>query len=119
MCPQTRACYLDHKHNDDPEEPGHLGVCTLKDSYLFEPVSERLSDEESNRILGGQANLWTELIYFGRQAEYMLFPRLCALSEVFWSPREMRNFEDFSRRLRLHEHRLDTLDVSYYKGRFF
>jgi len=69
--------------------------------------------------LGGQANLWTELIYFGRQAEYMLFPRLCALSEVFWSPREMRNFEDFSRRLRLHEHRLDTLDVSYYKGRFF
>jgi hexosaminidase len=119
MCPQTKACYLDHKHNDDPEEPGHLGVCTLKDSYLFEPVSERLSDEEKHHILGGQANLWTELIYFGRQAEYMLFPRLCALSEVFWSPREMRNFEDFSQRLRLHEHRLDTLDVSYYKGRFF
>lgn len=119
MCPQTRACYLDHKHNDEPEEPGHLGVCTLSDSYLFEPVSDKLSDEESDHILGGQANLWSELIYFGRQAEYMLFPRLCALSEVFWSPREKRSFEDFSQRLRVHEHRLDALNVCYYKGRFF
>jgi len=49
----------------------------------------------------------------------MLFPRLCALSEVFWSPRGKRSFEDFSQRLRVHEHRLDALNVCYYKGRFF
>ncbi len=116
MCPQTRACYLDHKHLDTPEEPGHLGFCTVRDSYSFDPVPEKLPDDLARHILGGQANLWSELLYFGRHAEYMLFPRLCALSEVFWSPRELRDFEDFSARLDSHKRRLDALDTLYYKG---
>lgn len=49
----------------------------------------------------------------------MLFPRLCALSEAFWSPRELRDFEAFSSRLAVHRRRLDALDVQYYKGKFF
>jgi hexosaminidase len=117
MCPQTRACYLDHKHLDVPEEPGQLGVCTVEDSYMFEPIPDGLDAEEKRQILGGQANLWSELLYFGKQAEYMLFPRLCALSEVFWSPLRKRSFEDFSARLGAHKRRLDALDVLYYKGR--
>ncbi|MEN6499240.1 MAG: beta-N-acetylhexosaminidase [Rectinema sp.] len=116
MCPQE-ACYLDHKHLNVPEEPGQLGTCTVEDSYNFEPVPEGLSDEEKEHIIGGQANLWSELLYFGRQVEYMLFPRLCALSEVFWSPRQKRSFEDFIARLGAHKRRLDALDVLYYKGR--
>jgi len=84
---------------------------------MFEPLPEGLSVGAASHIIGGQANLWSELLYFGRQAEYMLFPRLCALSEVFWSPREKRNFEDFSMRLETHKRRLDALDVLYYKGR--
>lgn len=119
MCPQTKACYLDHKQFDVPEEPGHLGVCTLKDSYNFDPVPDGLRKEEAAHILGGQANLWSELVYFGRQAEYMLFPRLCALSEVFWSPRENRDFNDFSTRLATHTQRLDMLDVLYCRGKYF
>jgi len=116
MCPQE-ACYLDHKHLDVPEEPGQLGVCTVKDSYMFEPIPEGLSAAERQHILGGQANLWSELLYFGRQAEYMLFPRLCALSEVFWSPGHKRDFEDFCARLGTHERRLGALDVRYYQGK--
>jgi hexosaminidase len=117
MCPQKRACYLDHKHLDSPEEPGQLGICTVRDSYLFEPLPKGLGVGAASHILGGQANLWSELLYFGRQAEYMLFPRLCALSEVFWSPRRKRDFEDFSARLPTHKLRLDALDLLYYKGR--
>lgn len=117
MCPQTKACYLDHKHLDEPEEPGHLGVCTVRDSYSFDPVPPDLPPEAARHILGGQANLWSELLYFGRQAEYMLFPRLCALSEAFWSPRGRRSFEDFSARLEPHRHRLDALDVLQYRGK--
>ena len=119
MCPQTKACYLDHKQFDVAEEPGHLGVCTLKNSYSFDPIPDGLREEEAAHILGGQANLWSELLYFGRQAEYMLFPRLCALSEVFWSPRGKRDFDDFSARLAVHIRRLDMLDVLYYRGRLF
>lgn len=113
MCPQTKACYLDHKQEDSAEEPGQLGVCTLEDSYSFDPISPELSGEEAKHILGGQGNLWTELIPFGRQAEYMLYPRLCALSEVFWSPKSKRNFQDFSQRMQTHGTRLDLLDIAW------
>lgn len=112
-CPQTKACYLDHKQSADPEEPGHLGICTLEDSYVFDPVPPGLSHEEEKRILGGQGNLWSELVYFGKQAEYMLFPRLCALAEVFWTPRPKRDYGDFLSRMDEHGGRLDAWGVNW------
>jgi hexosaminidase len=116
MCPQTKACYLDHKHLDLAEEPGNIGVCTVYDSYSFDPVPPGLDGSEAARILGGQANLWSEFMYFGRQVEYMAFPRLCALSEVFWSPREKRDFASFERRMEKHGKTLDLLGVNRFRG---
>jgi len=43
----------------------------------------------------------------------MIFPRLCALAEVTWSPQAARNWEDFSRRLQIHARRLDALGINY------
>jgi hexosaminidase len=116
MSPQTKACYLDHKHLDLPEEPGNIGVCTVEDSYSFDPVAPELDRDEGSRIIGGQANIWSEFLYFGRQVEYMAFPRLCALSEVFWSPRESRDFPSFEHRLAEHGRRLDLIGVNRYRG---
>jgi hexosaminidase len=116
MSPQTKACYLDHKHLDLPEEPGQLGTCTVRDSYEFEPVPPSLSPEAAGRILGGQANIWTELMYFGRQVEYMAYPRLSALSEAFWSPQAGRAFADFAARLPIHGKRLERLGLNWYRG---
>ncbi len=118
MCPQTKACYLDHKHLDSVEEPGQLGVCTVRDSYAFEPMPESLSAPEQKRILGGQANLWSEQCYVSRQAEYMLYPRLSAIAEALWTSKEKRDFEDFSSRMEIHGKRLDSLDVQRYRGSF-
>lgn len=116
MSPQTHACYLDHKNYDSPEEPGNLGVCSCAESYAFDPVPPELSPEEARHILGGQANIWTEFIYFGKQVDYMAFPRLCALSEVFWSPKEKRDFGSFEARMAAHGPRLDLLGVNRYRG---
>jgi hexosaminidase len=116
MCPSTKACYLDHRHRDDPEEPGRLGVCTVKESYAFDPLPPGIEAGAAGRILGGQANIWTEIMYFGRQVEYMAFPRLCAIAEALWSPKEKRDFDDFSRRLEIHGGRLDRLGVNRYRG---
>jgi hexosaminidase len=116
MSPQAKACYLDHKQLDLPEEPGNLGVCTAEDSYAFEALPPGLSGPEGARILGAQANIWTEFIYFGRNVEYMAFPRLCALSEAFWSPREKRDFASFEERMVIHGARLDLLGVGRYQG---
>jgi hexosaminidase len=85
----------------------------LERVYEFEPVPENLAPEFQSRILGGQANLWAEYIPNLRQVEYMMFPRLGALSEVDWSPKEMRDWQNFRDRTALNEKRLDAMGVNY------
>jgi hexosaminidase len=106
MTPNTEGCYLDYKQSDDPEEPGQLGTAALSRSYAMDP---------GESALGGQGNLWSELIYAGKFAEYMIFPRICALAESFWTPRENKDFADFQRRLPVHQARLDRLGVLQYR----
>lgn len=113
MAPCTHGCYLDYRHNSDPEEPGQFGINAVLDTYALDPVAG-LSDEAAAHIQGGQANLWSELIYAGKIAEYMIFPRICALAEALWSPR--KDNADFADRLEKHRVRLDRLEVSQYRG---
>ncbi|MFP4300459.1 MAG: beta-N-acetylhexosaminidase [Spirochaetaceae bacterium] len=79
--PQDRACYFDHKHLDDPREPGRLGFCTVKDAGTYDPDPEGTEE----RVLGVQGNIWTEEILYERQLEQMSFPRLAALMATGWS----------------------------------
>jgi len=118
MSPSTNGCYLDYKHLDTREEPGafHAGGATVYASYSMDPVPPLINEENAKYILGGQGNLWSELIYAGKIAEYMIFPRLCALSEAFWTPKEEKNFEDFENRLNAHRQRLDKLGINQYRG---
>ena len=58
-----------------------------------------LSAEEQKYIVGVQANLWTEYISTFRYAEYMLLPRLAALSEIQWCSADKKNYECFLSRL--------------------
>jgi hypothetical protein len=60
--------------------------------------------------------LWTEYVASQPHAEYMIFPRMCAMAEVDWSAKEARNWDDFVRRWDVHEKRLDNLDVNYRPG---
>jgi hexosaminidase len=56
------------------------------------------------------------MIYAGKIAEYMIFPRLCAIAEAVWTPKEGKDFENFSKRLKVHQARLDKLDLNQYRG---
>ena len=58
-----------------------------------------LTPVEAARVLGSQANLWTEYVGDADTAEYMLLPRLCAMAEVLWSPPEARDWSGFLQRL--------------------
>ena len=91
--------YFDHSQtrNDDSLTIG--GYLPLDKVYKYEPIPAGLTDEESRYILGAQANLWTEYMSNPAKVEYMLFPRLSALSEVLWSPKGSRNWKDFQHRL--------------------
>ena len=113
----TSHCYLDYYQSDDPKEPRAIFTrethITLEQAYAFDPVPPGLTPEEERLVLGGQANVWTEFMPDTAHVEYMIFPRLCALAEVFWSDPVGRSFEEFSSRLRGHLHRLDQLNVNY------
>jgi hexosaminidase len=113
-------CYLDHYQSfNRAKEPRAIGgilrgsVLPLRKIYAFDPIPEKLEPEFQQHILGAQGNLWSEYIPNLRHAEYMIFPRECALAEVTWSPKEARNLDDFLRRLETDERRLDQIGVNY------
>jgi hexosaminidase len=114
MSPEEH-CYLDfYQSKDRSNEPPAAGAfLPLEKIYGFDPTPENLDPEQQKHILGAQANLWTEYIPSLGQLEYMAFPRLSALAEVVWSPKNSRNWQDFSRRLVVQEQRLDQLGVKY------
>lgn len=111
----TAFCYFDYcqsmDRNREPQAIG--GYVPLRKVYSFEPVPAALAEKDQPHVLGAQANLWTEYIASVQHLEYMIFPRLCAMSEVVWSPKESRNWEDFQQRLKRHEPRLQQLRVAY------
>jgi len=91
------------------------GYLPLKTVYGYDPVPAALTPEEAKHVLGAQCQLWSEYIPQPRQMEYMAFPRVCALSEVLWSPSSARNYDDFLTRLNPDLDRLKILDVNYRK----
>ena len=56
----------------------------LADNIQCGRTPKQLTESEQRRILGGQANVWTEYIDNEATCEYMIFPRLCAFSEAVW-----------------------------------
>ncbi|MFD6322799.1 beta-N-acetylhexosaminidase [Streptomyces sp. NPDC058442] len=116
MCPEQHV-YLDHRQDAGPDEPVPIGyVRTLEDVYRFEPVPPQLTAEEAGRVLGTQANAWSEVTENQDRVDYQVFPRLAAFAEVAWSalpaPAE-RDFADFERRTTAHRRRLDALGVAH------
>ena len=114
MSPTTH-CYFDGPQSRDKKaEPrASGGFVPLRKVYSFEPVPSGLAPEFAGHILGAQGNLWTEMVPNLKHAEYMIFPREFALAEVVWSPKESRDYDDFLRRLKTDERRLDQLGVNY------
>ncbi|WP_018477257.1 beta-N-acetylhexosaminidase [Pontibacter roseus] len=97
-----RPLYFDHYQSKDPNDSLAIhGYNPLDAVYNFEPVPDTLRKLNLDHyIIGAQGNLWTEYIGSTAKVEYMVFPRMTALSEVLWSPREKRDFADFKRRLK-------------------
>jgi hexosaminidase len=114
MSPTTH-CYFDGPQSRDKKaEPrASGGFVPLRKVYSFEPVPSGLAPEFAGHILGAQGNLWTEMVPNLKHAEYMIFPRSFAIAEVTWSPKETRDYDDFLRRLKTDERRLDQLGVNY------
>jgi hexosaminidase len=112
MTPMSH-CYFDHYQGkiDEPKAIG--GYTPIENVYSFEPTPADLSPDLVSHILGAQGNVWTEYMPTTEHVAYMVVPRICALSEVLWSPREARSLPDFLKRLRLHLSRIEAMGINY------
>ena len=105
--------YFDLYQGNPLFEPVSYGYLPLERVYRYEPVPADFTAEQKQRVLGVEGCLWTENVYDTRKAEYMVFPRLLALSEVAWSPASRRDWSDFERRLPGLLDWLDRRDTRY------
>ncbi len=117
MTPGTH-CYFDYYQvgeEGQKNEPitGSKRFTTVEKVYSYEPTPAELPPKESKYILGAQGNVWTEYMPTWDRVEYKVLPRMTALSEVVWSSKENRNWEDFHMRLQHIAKRYDLLGHNY------
>ena len=110
----TSHCYFNYYQSDNDDEPLAIGgFLPLEKVYSFNPIPEELTEEEAKHVLGAQGNIWTEYMPNSDKVEYMMFPRVLALSEVVWSVPETRNYKDFVSRVENFYKRLEALGMNY------
>ncbi|GAB7048302.1 beta-N-acetylhexosaminidase [Catenuloplanes indicus] len=109
--------YLDYPASDAPGEPlsirtgyaeGH-GPTTLDHVYAYRPEPAGLPQDLPSRVIGVQANLWSEYTPTPAGAEYNLLPRLAAVAEIAWGTPSAT----FHTRLRAHIRRFDEAGLNY------
>jgi hexosaminidase len=115
MTPSSQALYFDHAQGKINQEPvGIGGNAPIQKTYAYNPTPAALTPEQQKYIKGVQANLWTEYITTETKVEYMVLPRMLALSEVAWTPTANKNYRDFSEtRLPQHLARFDKSGYNY------
>ena len=114
MTPNT-YCYFDYYQSEDKEkEPLAIGGnLPIEKVYGYEPF-DGLDASQQKHILGVQANLWTEYIGTPEYLEYMLLPRMAALSEIQWCKPSDKNFDRFASSMKAESFKIyDILGYNY------
>ncbi|QBZ97524.1 glycoside hydrolase family 20 protein [Flavobacterium sangjuense] len=112
-------CYFDYYQGDSKNEPLAIGgFIPVEKVYSFNPTPNELTAEESQYILGAQANVWTEYMEDAQKVEYMIFPRMMALSEVLWGTSNPDKYADFQNRMIQQFSVLDKKGINYSKAIF-
>jgi hexosaminidase len=104
------ACPNEHFYFDYAQDQN-----SVKKILAYDPCAdERLSPEEKKYIWGVQANLWAEWIPTMKRIEYLIVPRMIALSEIAWAePAAKPSLEEFYRQLVPQFKRMDVMRVNY------
>ena len=114
-----KPVYFDHYQAGPMGEPMAIGgMNTLKNVYDYEPVPKELNGEEAKHVLGAQANLWAEYITTAKQVEYMVLPRMAALAEVVWAPKQNKDWNSFIERMQYHYKVYGLKGLNYCPGNY-
>jgi hexosaminidase len=115
MSPANRA-YLDQKYTEDTE----LGLkwaayIEVADAYDWDPATY-LADVDDSAILGVEAPLWSETITNTDAMDFLAYPRLPAIAEIAWSPKETHDWADFRARLATHGPRWERQGIAFHRS---
>lgn len=121
LCPRE-PLYFDFVQNENHTSGRKWSdgsFCPIEDVYAFpESLLERLEDgTDQNAILGLQANLWGETVKTKERADFMTYPRICAVAESAWTNAGNKNYEDFNARLGKEYALYDSMGLFYYDYR--
>ena len=105
--------YIDYYQGEATAEGKVYRGLRMKTTYGYEPIPEGI---DPNLILGNQANLWSEQLLNFRSAQYMTWPRGMAVAETSWSPKEKKNWNEFSKKVEQQFEKLDAANVKYAKS---
>ncbi|QZE15420.1 beta-N-acetylhexosaminidase [Halosquirtibacter laminarini] len=108
--------YFDYLQSNDKHNEPYVQfrkVLPIKEVYRYNPTPSSLSEKEQKYIMGAQANMWGNFVTTPAHYEYMTYPRLCALSELVWTPLEKKNYNHFESKLEKQYQRFDEMHVAY------
>jgi hexosaminidase len=92
--------YFDHYQSETKKDSLAIhGFNSAKAVYEYDPVPKNTPEKLVHRILGGQGNVWTEYMEWPTKVDYMVFPRMTALSEALWTQPGKKDYNDFQKRL--------------------
>lgn len=112
MTPSSHS-YYNNMQSRHQVEVTHKGYVPLDKVYNYEIIPAELTEKEAQMIIGAQACMWTEYFPSVRKLENALFPRVSALAENVWSPREKKNWNRFLAALVYHHDRYDMWGIRY------
>ncbi len=118
VAPATHT-YFDFYQGSAEQEPLAYGhYMPLSQVYRFDPVIDSMSAAQRKHVLGGQANLWAEFVQHEQTSEYMLYPRLAALSEAVWTDKALKDWTDFAKRVQVQFNRYAYAGINYARSAF-
>ncbi len=127
----TEHCYFDVAESNIPGEvkaATWLKPISLEKVYQLDPMVEGLDEKYRSQVLGAHATLWSDQFIHGtilqeitpinenrseKYFDYLTFPRMAALAEVCWTPRDLQSWDDFENRMKSHYPRLSEAGYGY------
>lgn len=108
--------YFDHSQRENEDSITIGGYNPIEKVYAWDPLPAELNSDQQQYILGAQANVWTEYMDNPAKVEYMIFPRMAALSEILWSPKEKKDWSRFEKKLEVQFGRYTQWNVQFSKA---
>ncbi len=112
LCP-IHAFYFNFPQSTNEESGAFYSGLTGFDHIDWKHVLTFDTAVPGNKVIGMQANLWSECIPDMKKLEYMLVPRICALAEKAWRYGLPVFPDEFAQRLEAQTPYFDSLQLNF------